>query len=129
MSERVLRPESVASSVIEEHIGRSGMRFSSVVEIGHVQFKSQESEDPGPSGSIRSSRSSNRVNKEVEFLVLSQQIESFTGRMSISTPRERSNLKENPSFEAALDRSFVRSGNHKSHLYCRAAPFFQMSGR
>ena len=66
-SERDFGPERVASSVIDEPIGRSKVRISTVVDVKEVQFKSYEPQHLGLLGSSHRTPSSCKEKKRTNW--------------------------------------------------------------
>ena len=121
-------PESVASSVNNAPISRSGVRVCTSVEAGDVQFRSDEPHDPGLPGIRRDTPSPCKEKKKrrTSRVPFSAKRNFLLKDSPPSTPRNRTSLEEDPIFEGFLDKKFERAGTRKSHCNRRAVPIHQM---
>ena len=113
--ERWFGAETVASSAVGETAPRTTVRISDVVEVGDVQYVENKNKLVLPccSRSMSSPGKSERRRMRVSPVVAKKEF-------SLDSPSA-----SRPSFEAALEKSFKKSGVRRSGHDRRIAPVFQ----
>ena len=103
-SEWVYGPESVASVVNDEPIGRSGVCIFKVVDLRDVQLKVDEAHDPSFLGSVcvKPSPSKAKLRAPTTSPLFSRNNFSLVDSL-LFTLRNPNVLEENPSIKTALD--------------------------
>ena len=108
---------------MDDPVCRTGVRISKDVEVENAEFRSDESRDPCLPGRSRniSSHGESKKRRKINTLLLTKKKFSLADSPLVS-PRKRVSLEEDPSFVAALDKSFEGAGARKSSRDSRAAP-------